>query len=58
VLPQFFEQVRAEHEIAVLAALAAANMHHHALAVDVRDFKIRQFGAPQSDAYSVIRMVR
>ena len=36
---QLFEQPRAEHDIAVLAALAFADMNHHPLAVDVADLR-------------------
>ena len=45
---EFLEQFRAEHDIAVLAALAALDVNHHALAVDVADFQARQFGASHS----------
>ena len=42
---QFFEQLRAEHDIAVLAALALADMNHHPLAVDVADLQVSRFCA-------------
>ena len=35
VSAQCFKQLRAEHHVAVLAALALPDMNHHALAVDV-----------------------
>ena len=44
MLPEFFEQVRAEHYIAVFASLAAPNVDHHPLAVDIADLQIRQLG--------------
>jgi hypothetical protein len=44
VLPEFFEQMRAEHYVAVFAPLAAAHVDHHALAVDIADLQIRQLG--------------
>ena len=42
---QFFEQLRAEHDIAVLAALALTDMNHHPLAVDVADLQVGCFCA-------------
>src|ERR1035438_3246178 len=42
---QFFEQLRAEHDIAVLAALAFPDMDHHPLAVDVADLQVGRFRA-------------
>src|ERR1035438_10684252 len=42
---QFFEQLRAEHDIAVLAALALPDMNHHPLAVDVADLEVGRFRA-------------
>jgi len=42
---QFFEQPRAEHDIAVLAALALPNMNHHPLAIDVADLEMSRFCA-------------
>ena len=35
VLAQFVEQLGAEHDIAILASLAALDMNHHTLAVDI-----------------------
>src|SRR5262249_23261196 len=40
VLAQFFEQLGAEHDVAVFAAFPSADMNHHALAVDVADFQV------------------
>ena len=37
---QRIEQLRAEHAIAVLAALALPDMNHHPLAVDVADLRL------------------
>ena len=42
---QRIEQLRAEHDIAVLASLAAPNMNDHALAVDIADLQVRHFCA-------------
>src|ERR1035441_9012930 len=42
---QFFEQLRAEHDTAVLAALALPDMDHHPLAVDVADLQVGRFCA-------------
>src|ERR1700688_4955323 len=40
------EQLGAEHDIAVLASLASADMNDHALAVDIADLQMRHFCAP------------
>src|SRR5262249_32900438 len=40
VLAQFFEQLGAEHDVAVFAAFPSADMNHHALAVDVADLQV------------------
>ena len=48
VLAQFFEQLWAEHHISIDASLAALNVNHHPLAVDVADFQVRQLGVPRS----------
>src|SRR5262249_45667764 len=40
VLAQFFEQLGAEHDISVFAALSASDMNHHALVVDVTDLQV------------------
>ena len=50
VLSQFGQQVRAEHNIAIFASLAALNMDHHALAVDIADLEVGQFGPAHSCA--------
>jgi hypothetical protein len=45
---EFLEQLRAEHHIAISASLAALDVDHHALAVDVADFQVCQLGVPGS----------
>src|ERR1019366_3983175 len=45
VSAQLFEQLRTEHDIAVLAALALVDMNHHPLAVDVADLQAGRFCA-------------
>src|ERR1700730_1711197 len=45
---QFHEQLCTEHDIAISASLAALNVNHHALAVDVTDFQVRQLGVPRT----------
>src|ERR1017187_9008603 len=42
---QLFEQLRAEHNIAILAALALPDVNHHPLAVDVTDLQVGRFCA-------------
>ena len=42
---QFIEQMGAEHDIAILAAFAVLDMHHHARRVDVGEFEGRALGA-------------
>ena len=42
---KFLQQLRAEHDIAVLAALALSDMDHHPLAVDVTDLQVSRFCA-------------
>jgi hypothetical protein len=42
------EQNRAEHDIAIFTALAAADMHDHALAVDIADLESRHLGATRA----------
>jgi hypothetical protein len=37
VFPEFWEQLRTEHHVAVLASLAALDVHDHALAVDIAE---------------------
>src|SRR5215469_5227358 len=40
VLAQFFEQLRAEQDVAVFAAFPSADMNHHALAIDIADLQV------------------
>jgi integrase/recombinase XerD len=47
---QRLEQLRAEHDIAILAPLASPNMNDHPLAVDVADLEARHFCAPRARA--------
>ena len=42
---QCIEQLRAEHDIAVLASLASPDMNDHPLAVDIADLQVRHFCA-------------
>src|SRR5215469_5513486 len=42
------EELGTEHDIAIFAALAAADVHHHPLPVDVADFQVGQLGAPSA----------
>src|ERR1700677_802499 len=42
---KLLQQLRAEHDIAVLAALALSAMDHHPLAVDVADLQVGRFRA-------------
>ena len=48
VLPQGGEQLLAEHDVAVLAALAAADVHQHAPAVDVAELESNQLRSAHS----------
>jgi hypothetical protein len=48
VLAQFFEQLGAEQNIAVFAALSSADMNHHALAVDIADLQVGYLSTPQT----------
>src|ERR1700693_654258 len=48
VLAQFFEQLGAEHDIAVFAALSYPDMNHHALAVDIVDLQVCYLSTSQS----------
>src|SRR6202162_1510868 len=48
VLTQYLEQFWAEHHIPVFASLAALDVNHHALAIDVADFQVCQFSASYS----------
>ena len=45
---KFLKQLGTEHDIAVFASLAALNVDHHPLAVDIGDFQLGQLGAAQS----------
>ena len=46
VSAQFVEQLGAEHHVAIFAPLAATDMNHHALTVDVADLQVGQLSAP------------
>src|ERR1700730_5942887 len=48
VLTKFCQQFRTEHHVAVFASLAALDVNHHALAIDVGDFQVGQFRASYS----------
>ena len=48
MLSQFVEQMRTEHHVTVLAALALMNMEDHALGIDVGDLQVSQFCPPYS----------
>jgi hypothetical protein len=48
VRAQFLEQDGAEHDVAVLLAFAALNVHDHAAAVDVADLQTRELGAARA----------
>src|SRR3974390_1599379 len=48
MLAQFFEQLGAEHDIAVFAALSCADMNHHALAVDIADLQVGYLSTAQA----------
>src|SRR3974377_130719 len=48
MLAQFFEQLGAELDIAVLAALSSADMNPHALAVDIADLQVCHLSTPQA----------
>lgn len=37
-----------QRDIAILGALAAVDMDHHALAIDIGDFEIKSFVKPQT----------
>ena len=47
---QFVEQMGAEHDVAVLAAFAVLDMHHHARRVDIGEFEGRTLGATHACA--------
>src|SRR5262245_66309268 len=48
VLAERFEEFGTEHDIAVLATLAAENVDHHAVGVDVGDLEAGQTRSPQA----------
>ena len=48
MLTKFFEQLGTEHHIPVFPSLAALNVNHHTLAVDVADLQAGQFGTAQT----------
>src|SRR6266853_6269617 len=48
VLAQGFEQILAEHNIAIFAALATLHMNYVAGTVDVRDLETSQFGTTET----------
>jgi hypothetical protein len=45
---QFLQEFRAEHDIAVLAALSALDVNDHSFPVDIAHLQMCQFGTPQS----------
>jgi hypothetical protein len=45
VRAKLFEQLRAEHDVAVLIALALVDMNQHTGAVDIADMQWHQFSA-------------
>src|ERR1700693_4954641 len=47
VLPEFVEQLGTEQHIPISAAFAALDVNHHALAVNVADFQLRELGTPE-----------
>jgi hypothetical protein len=47
---QFLKQDGAEHDVAVLATLAALNVRDHASAIDVADLQARELGAAHAGA--------
>jgi hypothetical protein len=55
---QFFEQLRAEHDIAVLAAPALPDVNHRPLAVDVADLQVGRLCAACAGGYMVISRMR
>src|ERR1700746_4107468 len=48
VVAQFFEQLGAEHDIAVFAAFSSADVNHHALAVDIADLQVGYLSTAQA----------
>src|SRR5271165_4211280 len=47
---QFLEQDGAEHDVAVLPAFAALNVHDHSSAIDIADLQARELGAAHAGA--------
>src|ERR1019366_8579972 len=47
VLAQGFEQILAEHDIAILAALSTLHVDHVARTIDIRDLQAGQFGTTE-----------
>ena len=50
VLTQGREECGTEGDLAIAAALALLDAEHHALAIDVADFELTRFAAPQAGA--------
>ena len=48
VMPQLFQEFRAEHDVSILAAFSALDMHHHTLFIDVADLQAREFCTAKS----------
>ncbi len=48
--PQQFQQLRREHRVAILAALALLDTQQHACRVDIVDLEMRDLGHPQASA--------
>jgi len=48
VFPEFLEQFLAQHHVPIFAFLPALDVNHHALAIDVGNFQVRQFGTTHS----------
>src|SRR5215470_11044276 len=47
---QFLEQDGAKHDVAVLLAFAALNVHDHASAINIADLQARELGAARTGA--------
>ena len=48
MLTKFFKQLGTEHHVAVFPSLAALNVNHHTLAVDVAGLQACQFATAQT----------
>jgi hypothetical protein len=46
VFPEFLEQFLTQHHVPIFASLSAPDVNHHALAIDVGNFQVCQFGVP------------